>query len=909
MALPKEEWRPLRGLLTCAALVAVVALAGCGGGGDDKATSTNPSGTSTPTTPPAAPPISISGFKPTSGSVGATVTVTGAGFNGVQAVRLGSVAATFKVNSDTQLQFTVPVGATGSRIELAATGRTVLSATDFIVRSAPQVTRVSPASVPPGGRVTLSGSNLDRVTQVRVGELAFPTVSKTVNSMVIEAPADARSGTITVIDSDGIARPQSQQLTVVGPMTIASFSPAWVLTGQTLTIVGTNLERATGVAFAGGSVAAVELRTGSTQIIVRVPDSATSGTITVLGDSGDQVSSGTPLKVSTLIRVTNPNATYPVAAAGANVTVTGSGFSDVTGVTVGGTPAEIVSRTATQLTFTVPSGLRCGEIALKSENQQDVAAGSVVVGKGCPAKLAGIELGQVLSQTTAEPWQRLVPGKETWVRAYVVSQAAEATPAPTVRVTGYQGTTILGTVELTGPATLPSTGGTVTDAERYNEAKTFNAELPPSWVASGLSLRIEVDAEQLVGPTITQDVEPNVGADTRLEIVLVPVVAGIYVPTVPSEAAVLDEITRRFPIPRERITVSTRVAYKLSSVTSGVDTVEEWSDALDELRQLRDNENASNSGRHYFGFVRRTGGSVAGIAYRPGNAALGFDSAAAWWYVMTHELGHNFSLPHAPCGNPANVDKFFPYSDGSLGPQPLLDSVPAMLDVISPVGETDVMGYCDGVWFSDYNYRRMQTHLESELQTTGTSEQAGGEPTDMLMIAGALRADGVRLRPVQALRATPAYRTGAYMIRLVTRDGRTIDTPFDAAEVDHAVPPERHFSVALVNPGPLERIEVWHGQAQLPMAGGMATAQRATTVREQLTIDWSERNGELTLRWNTTAASHASVTHVLNGKRTVLGLQRQGGELVADTTGLPAGGTFEFSLSDGLNAQLVTVAR
>jgi hypothetical protein len=163
---------------------------------------------------------------------------------------------------------------------------------------------------------------------------------------------------------------------------------------------------------------------------------------------------------------------------------------------------------------------------------------------------------------------------------------------------------------------------------------------------------------------------------------------------------------------------------------------------------------------------------------------------------------------------------------------------------------------------------------------------------------------------VQALRGVPAYGTGDYILRLVTRDGRTIDHPFDADLVDHAMPPERHFAVAVLNPGPLERIEVWRGGARVAPTGALATVQRVRPgLGEPITVDWSESGGRVTMRWNTAAASHVSVTHVLNGERTVLALQRHGGSIEVETAALPPGGTFEFSLSDGLNARLVTVQR
>ncbi|MGB2817248.1 MAG: IPT/TIG domain-containing protein [Burkholderiaceae bacterium] len=891
-------------------LVGLVAACGGGGGGGGAATATS-------VAPATVTPLTITTFTPTTGAAGSTITVAGAGFTGLQSATLGSVAAPFTVVSDAQLQLVVPPGAQTGRIELTAPGRSVLSSTDFTVSTVPQLTSLSPASVLPGARVTLNGSNLDRVTQVRVNTVVLPIVTQAPALMTVDVPATATSGTVTLIDAGGTARPQSQQLTVVAPMTLTSFSPTSVVTGQALTLNGTNLDRATAVVFSGGATAPVATRTGTTRFTVTVPDAASSGALQVQGNAGDTVTSGAPLAVVPAIRV-DATAVYRVAGAGANVSMTGSGLTEVSAVTVRGVAAAVVSKTATQLVFTVPSGFACGAISLQSASQPAVAGGSVIVGAGCSASLAGIEFGQVLSQATTEPRQRLVPGKETWVRVYVVSDQT-GLAAPTVRLTGYRGTAILGTLDMIGPATLPTTaGGAITDAIRYSEAQSFNAQLPAAWVTNGLSVRIEVDPEQRFGLMTTQDATPSVGTPTRIEIVLVPVVSGSFVPSVPTNAAVLDELTRRFPIPRDRIVVTTRASYVLAGVTNGVGDADgttssnDWSSALSELRQLRDSENPSNPYRYYFGFIRRSAGGIAGIGYVPGRAALGWDSSTGWMRTMSHELGHNLGRPHAPCGGASGADTSWPpeYAGGILGPQPLVDSVPDPLDVLSPVSQTDIMGYCNGTWFSDYNYRLMQTHLESQPQAALALTQAASASSDMLLIAGSIGLDGVTLRPVKALRGSPERTSGDYTLRLLTRDGRTIEHAFEADLVDHAMPPERHFALAVLNPGPLERIEVRRGDTMVPPAAVLATAQRVRSVgSEPISVDWSESSGQLSVRWNAAGAEFASVTHVLEGQRTVLAMHRRGGSLVADTAGLPAGGTFEFSLSDGLNAQLLTVRR
>ncbi len=75
----------------------------------------------------------ISGFTPSSGHTGATVTIGGSGFGGATTVKLGTRVAAFTVDSPTQITATVPAAATSGRFSVTTPSGTATSAATFTV--------------------------------------------------------------------------------------------------------------------------------------------------------------------------------------------------------------------------------------------------------------------------------------------------------------------------------------------------------------------------------------------------------------------------------------------------------------------------------------------------------------------------------------------------------------------------------------------------------------------------------------------------------------------------------------------------------------------------------------------------------------------------------------------------------
>ena len=84
-------------------------------------------------------------------------------------------------------------------------------------------------------------------------------------------------------------------------------------------------------------------------------------------------------------------------------------------------------------------------------------------------------------------------------------------------------------------------------------------------------------------------------------------------------------------------------------------------------------------------------------ADRPGSASFSVPGSA----VIAHELGHNLSLYHAPCGPAGDLDPSYPYADGSTGAWGYDFREDGSL---MPPHHKDLMSYCGPTWISDYHF-------------------------------------------------------------------------------------------------------------------------------------------------------------------------------------------------------------
>ena len=124
-----------------------------------------------------------------------------------------------------------------------------------------------------------------------------------------------------------------------------------------------------------------------------------------------------------------------------------------------------------------------------------------------------------------------------------------------------------------------------------------------------------------------------------------------------------------------------------------------------------------------------------------------------------HELGHSFSLAHAPCGGAGDPDPAYPYPAAQIGAW----GYDPLDGLLVPPATTDIMSYCGG-WISDYHYAKALRH---RLIKEGAS---AGAPATALLLWGGIDAEGAPfLEPAFVVDAPAALPDSAGEYRITGR--------------------------------------------------------------------------------------------------------------------------------------------
>lgn len=318
---------------------------------------------------------------------------------------------------------------------------------------------------------------------------------------------------------------------------------------------------------------------------------------------------------------------------------------------------------------------------------------------------------------TATRNARVVSGRDALFRVFVKTD------------TSFKARELMARMTLTGtdgPSTLYSErkpiAGSSTDAD---PASTFQFSVPAKAMTPFVRYSVEVvECSTQTGAAgaarfpASGDLDLGVKTTGGLKIKVLPI---SYKGTLPdtSESALAgyaNLMAALYPVTNVSITVGTTLTA----------TSLDWTGILDQIQAQR-SEDAPAKDVYYYGLLKPTDtfnsfkqtycnpSCITGISYLvvsangfssdDGRCGLGLGYAnATSQKTMAHEMGHTHGREHAPCvigGTMEDPDPNFPYARGKLGSWGYDRTSQSLVD---PSKGTDIMGYCDDQWISDYTY-------------------------------------------------------------------------------------------------------------------------------------------------------------------------------------------------------------
>jgi hypothetical protein len=238
-------------------------------------------------------PVVISAVTPEA-KPGTNITITGEKINWIESITFASnllvEREAFVSQSQDELVVTVPMEAqTGFLIfSTGGTEPLIFDSEEALTVRLPAVTDLAPASVRHMANLTITGTDLDLVTQIDfpggASLLQANFVSQSETEIVVAVPATSTDGKLVLTAPSGVTVETMQEISITLPI-VTAFSPSNTMDhdpGVTLTITGTDLDLVEKLTFPNVAAPVTSfVSQSSTEMQVVIPDGAEGGTVVI----------------------------------------------------------------------------------------------------------------------------------------------------------------------------------------------------------------------------------------------------------------------------------------------------------------------------------------------------------------------------------------------------------------------------------------------------------------------------------------------------------------------------------------------------------------------------------------------------------------------------------------------------
>ena len=423
----------------------------------------------------------------------------------------------------------------------------------------------------------------------------------------------------------------------------------------------------------------------------------------------------------------------------------------------------------------------CASSDKELQNWIDQLEGSRI--SNCEAAFRTDGVVAYLTQAVQSPTNPvpLVAGEPALLRVFLTSDRESDILLPPVRAMFYNNGSQVHTEYIPGQELKIHA-----EINEGSLSESVNATVPASIITPGLEMVIEIDPDGTLDPGSGVGMRIPESGRTEVHVAEVPEFNLTLIPflwehdpdfTVVTETEGISADHELFRQTRDNLPV---VDFNLTvhdPVWTSVDpsTSNQESLILDtELIQTIEGQPG-----YYMGTIT---GRWGGYAWLGGTVSVAPLSGS----LIAHELGHNMSLDHAPCGGAGSPDRHFPNRIGAIGAW----GYDHITDTLISPDTPDLMGYCghpDDTWISDYFFAKALNHRQfEEPQYLAVAPSA----IKNLVLWGGVNGDGnLSLNPAFVVGSLPSLpqSPGPYLLTGEDSAGNTLfDLSFDTGKISHA---------------------------------------------------------------------------------------------------------------------------
>ena len=356
----------------------------------------------------------------------------------------------------------------------------------------------------------------------------------------------------------------------------------------------------------------------------------------------------------------------------------------------------------------------------------------------------------------------LVASERALLRVFPTARQTTSEGIPLVRARFYVGGRETHVQDIGGKSSpIP------TAVEEGSLPRSANAEIAAWVIQPGLEMVIEVDPDSVLDPEMevakripeTGRLAVDVKAMPPFDLMLIPFV---WIETHDSSIVDLVEAMAADPEHHEMLgDTRTLLPIGALAVTAHKPVLSSSNNSHTLFNQTQAIRVMEGGTEYYMGMmsspVRNNPGLAGGM-----RSTFAVPSPS----IIGHELGHNLTLAHAPCGSPSFLDPSYPYPDGSIGAWGYDFRDGGRL--VSPF-TPDLMSYCRrDQWISDYHFTNA---LRYRLVAEGSAAVAAvSASARSLLLWGGVGADSVPyLEPAFVVDAPAALPDSAGEYRITGR--------------------------------------------------------------------------------------------------------------------------------------------